>query len=111
MKFNLEEKVKARLKAAGNMPPNGVKTGSDLHLAEMLLAKNETLLEALKRANRIIDWMAPYLGGMCPPPNGIVDLNEHWLLMEQMVISVTPSKDGKPVNQSTVRTEPGLRRE
>ena len=29
----------------------------------------------LDRANRIIGWMMPYIGTMCPPPDGLYDLN------------------------------------
>lgn len=31
----------------------------------------------LERANRIIGWMMPYIGNMCPPQNGLGDLNNH----------------------------------
>ena len=31
----------------------------------------------LERANRIIGWMMPYIGTMCPPSNGLYDLNIH----------------------------------
>ena len=31
----------------------------------------------LDRANRIIGWMMPYIGTMCPPPDGLYDLNIH----------------------------------
>jgi hypothetical protein len=43
------------------------------------------LVTALERADRIIGWMASYLGRMAPPSNGIVDLNEHWLDMPKLV--------------------------
>ena len=46
------------------------KTGSDVHLIEMLLFQ-------LDRANRIIGWMSPHIGQMCTPPNGISEWNEH----------------------------------
>ncbi len=39
---------------------------------------------ALERADRIIEWMLPYIGRMCPPDNGIFDLNEHGLYMERL---------------------------
>lgn len=35
------------------------------------------LRRQLDRANRIIDWMMPYIGKMCPPDNGLYDLNLH----------------------------------
>ena len=31
----------------------------------------------LERANRIIGWMMPYIGTMCPPSTGLYDLNIH----------------------------------
>jgi hypothetical protein len=31
----------------------------------------------LARANKIIGWMMPYIGRMCPPSNGLYDLNLH----------------------------------
>lgn len=34
-----ETMARERIKAAGNMPPNGIKVGSDLHLCEMLLSE------------------------------------------------------------------------
>jgi hypothetical protein len=43
------------------------------------------LQAALERADRIISWMASYLGRMAPPSNGIADLNEHWLEMPKLV--------------------------
>ena len=41
------------------------------------LLDNERLRFQLSRANRIIGWMMPYTGRMCPPANGLFDLNEH----------------------------------
>jgi hypothetical protein len=43
------------------------------------------LTSALERADRIIGWMASYLGRMAPPSNGIADLNEHWLEMPKLL--------------------------
>lgn len=40
------------------------------------------LIRALARAESIIQWMAPYIGKMAVPSNGIADLNEHWLYVE-----------------------------
>lgn len=37
----------------------------------------ERLQFQLDRANRLIGWMMPYIGSMCPPTNGLADLNEH----------------------------------
>jgi len=64
---------------------------------------------ALERADKIIEWMMPYIGRMCPPDNGIFDLNEHGLYMEALrrqerKIKVRkPQKasgDGRPLNQN-----------
>lgn len=35
------------------------------------------LRRQLERANRIIGWMMPYIGKMCPPDNGLFELNLH----------------------------------
>ena len=43
------------------------------------------LVAALERADRVISWMASYLGRMAPPSNGIADLNEHWLDMPKLI--------------------------
>ena len=49
------------------------------------------LRAALERADRIIGWMASYLGRMAPPSNGIAELNDHWLEMPKLRKS---GKDG-----------------
>lgn len=46
MSSRAETTARERLKAAGNMPPNGIKVGSDLHLCEMLLAELDGEREA-----------------------------------------------------------------
>lgn len=61
--------------------------------------------EALERADRIIEWMASYLGRMAPPSNGIHDLNEHWLYMEKLGKLAridTSAKEGRPLDQPAV---------
>ena len=40
-------------------------------------AKLAVVVKQLIRANKIIGWMMPYIGNMCPPSNGLFDLNEH----------------------------------
>lgn len=56
-------------------------------------------LEAqLERANRIIGWMTPYVGTMCPPPNGLSDLNLH--CCENKVPEPDSSTKGRPLKQS-----------
>ena len=60
----------------------------------------DEMRDALSRANRLINWMAEYLGGMAPPPDGIIDLNEHWLLMERMGMADPPrAPTERPINQ------------
>jgi hypothetical protein len=51
----------------------------------------------LERANRIIGWMMPYIGSMCPPPNGLFELNEHY--MENKIPEPGDSTKGRPINQ------------
>lgn len=67
---------------------------------------------ALERADKIIEWMMPYIGSMCPPDNGIFDLNQHGLYMEALRRSERkpvvrkPQKasgDKRPINQKGAR--------
>lgn len=60
---------------------------------------NETreLKRQLARANRIIGWMMPYIGNMCPPANGLFELNEH--CFENNVPMPDKSTKGRPINQ------------
>jgi len=61
--------------------------------------------EALERADRIIGWMASYLGRMAPPSNGLFELNEHWLFMESLRRKPaidTSAKEGRPLDQPAV---------
>jgi hypothetical protein len=67
---------------------------------------------ALERADRIIEWMMPYIGRMCPPDNGIFDLNQHGLYMEALrrnarkAVIRRPQKssgDKRPINQKPAR--------
>lgn len=51
------------------------------------------LVAALERADRIIGWMASYLGRMAPPSNGIAELNEHWLAMPKLLKGWNPVAD------------------
>lgn len=46
---------------------------------------NEDLVAALVRADRLITWMAGYIGKMAPGdyPNCYIDLNEHWVFMDK----------------------------
>lgn len=60
---------------------------------------------ALRRASKIIDWMMPYIGNMCPPDNGIAELNDHCLFAERHgMLPKRPIRDrkeehGRPLNQ------------
>lgn len=47
---------------------------SDAKVALRVIAQLE---KQLARANGIVGWMMPYIGSMCPPSNGLADLNEH----------------------------------
>lgn len=60
--------------------PEVVMTGSDAAIRNVLTmaVKDIARLSAqLQRANKLIGWMMPYIGTMCPPSNGLADLNEH----------------------------------
>lgn len=64
------------------------------------LTKNQ-LRCALNRADRIVGWMADYIGRMAPPSNGLVDLNDHWLFMERHghPSEAPASRGGRPLDQ------------
>lgn len=55
----------------------------------------------LLRANRIIGWMMPYIGTMCPPPSGLHDLNIH--CCENDVPEPGDETKGRPINQKPAR--------
>lgn len=60
--------------------PDVVMTGSDAQVRNVMTMaiKDIARLSAqLQRANRLIGWMMPHIGSMCPPQNGLADLNEH----------------------------------
>lgn len=52
----------------------------------------------LKRANRIIGWMSPYIGTMCPPENGLAEFNEH--CCDNRVPAPGKEAKGAPIKQS-----------
>lgn len=56
--------------------------------------------DQLKRANRIIGWMMPYIGTMCPPPNGLYDLNLHYI--ENDIPDPPETTKSAPLNQRAV---------
>jgi hypothetical protein len=51
----------------------------------------------LERANRIIGWMCPYIGSMCPPDGGIADFNEH--TCDNRIPSPGKETKGAPLRQ------------
>jgi hypothetical protein len=55
------------------------------------------LRRQLDRANKIIGWMMPYIGNMCPPPSGLFDLNEH--CCENHIPDPGIEARGRPINQ------------
>lgn len=59
--------------------------------------KHENLKAQLERANRIIGWMMPYIGSMCPPDNGLYELNIH--CCENKVPEPGDEAKGRPINQ------------
>lgn len=61
----------------------------------------EQLAAQLTRANRIIGWMMPYIGTMCPPDGGLMDLNEH--CCENRVPEPGEETKGAPLKQRAAR--------
>lgn len=61
------------------------------------MSPKKDLAAQLERANRIIGWMMPYIGSMCPPTNGLFDLNEH--CFENHIPSPGKETKGAPINQ------------
>lgn len=61
--------------------------------------EHEFLKVNLRRANRIIGWMMPYIGTMCPPEAGMFDLGQHCFFNDVP----EPSKEtkGAPLKQSS----------
>lgn len=47
------------------------------NVLKMAIEDIARLSAQLNRANRIIAWMCPYIGSMCPPQNGLFEFNEH----------------------------------
>lgn len=55
----------------------------------------------LDRANKIIAWMMPYIGTMCPPQNGLFELNNH-CFENRVVPNFDDETKGRPVTQSGI---------
>lgn len=51
--------------------------------AILAVKKREEHAGQLVRANKIIGWMSEYIGKMCPPPNGLHELNQFWLYIQK----------------------------
>lgn len=62
----------------------------------------------LTRANKLIGWMMPYIGTMCPPANGLYDLNIH--CCENKVPEPDKTSKGRPINQRPNLPNPTRRR-
>ncbi len=65
-------------------------------------AEIEQLRAQLERANRLVEWMMPYIGSMCPPPNGLFDLNEH-CCDNKIGPNEADNTKGRPINQRPER--------
>ncbi len=64
MASKAEQTARLRIKSAGNMPPNGMKVGSDLHLCELLLSE----MDGLRKANaELLEISAGLRLGCCNP--------------------------------------------
>lgn len=71
------------------------------HLGALIISTPE-LRAQLDRANRIIGWMMPYIGSMCPPENGLGELNLH--CMDNKVPDPKWKEvRGKSINQENIR--------
>jgi hypothetical protein len=67
---------------------------------ERLRAAEAVLANQLERANRIIGWMMPYIGNMCPPDRGLFDLNEH--CCDNKIPEYGRETKGRPINQAVL---------
>ncbi len=59
--------------------------------------KEQMLRAQLERANRLIGWLMPYIGSMCPPDNGLYELNQH--CFENHVPTPGDETKGAPIGQ------------
>ncbi len=60
-------------------------------------AKIDGLHKQLARANRIIGWMCPYIGTMCPPDGGLAEFNDH--TMDNYIPPPGEDTKGAPLKQ------------
>lgn len=85
--------------------------------AHKVVDPNDTISEhdALVRASEIVDWMMEHIGRMCPPRDGLYDLNEHsrYVDRERARGNMPPRKpftDGRPLDQHAPGATPMRRR-
>lgn len=80
---------------------------TDAERIVQLTWKSDDLLEALHRANDLINWMSKYIGKMAPGSyhQCYSDLNEHWLFMETKL----GVKNESPIQRGQKRSSEGLR--
>lgn len=64
----------------------------------------EELERQLERANRIIGWMMPYIGSMCPPDSALYDLNQH--VFENRVPAPGDESKGPSIRQHAAGARP-----
>lgn len=64
----------------------------------------ERLTFQLERANKIIGWMMPYIGNMCPPEDGLYDLNIH--CCENTIPTNQKGTKGPSIRQHTAACRP-----
>ena len=74
MNLNKDPESWARVNPEAALAGSKVQAENVLSMALTDIAR---LSAQLQRANKIIGWMMPYIGSMCPPSNGLFDLNEH----------------------------------
>lgn len=84
-----------RVDAMRIAPPSG--PVSSRAAADEIQSALDGLKMQLERANRIIGWMMPYIGSMCPPDSGLHDLNLH--CCENVVPEPGRETKGRPINQ------------
>ena len=97
-----------KLDEALGLFPSCIKSGenwSPTCQAVLDAAKQELadMRSQLGRANKIIGWMMPYIGRMCPPSGGLADLNEH--CCENVVPEPGQDAGGRPIDQRPLTDE------
>lgn len=75
-----------------------------VNVVQMAVEDIARLSAQLDRANKIIGWMMPYIGSMCPPSNGLYDLNQH--CFENKVPEPGDETKGPSIRQHTAAARP-----